>query len=167
MRKTPSPHRRTFFKIRAAESADKRKVDRRLSISTIIILVLAAIAGAAYYFGTPPSVPSAPVSNDCPIGLTQIVIPPGIGANASLKYEPPTLTLIVGLNNTAVWNDEDTSVTHVVYSVSVPPGGLPWDIDPMYGGNSYCVILTAPGTYFYDMYLPYQVEGRIIVKAAA
>jgi hypothetical protein len=159
--------RRTASLIRPVQSSEKPKQDRRLSISTIVILVLAAIAGAAYYYGTPPVPPSAPVSTDCPTALTQIVIPYGVGVNSSIKYEPPTLTLIVGLNNTAVWNDQDTTTAHVVIAVKWPNGALPWQINPMIGGSSYCVILTAPGTYVYEMYLPYIVEGTIVVKTGS
>jgi plastocyanin len=95
-----------------------------------------------------------------------VVIPDGVGASQSTKFEPPNLTLIVGVNNTAVWDDQDPTAAHVVISVSVPPGGEQWDFDPMTAGNSYCVTLSAPGTYTYEMYLPYIVEGIVVVKAA-
>lgn len=145
----------------------KAKRNRRVSLSTIIILVLVAIAGIAYYLGTPPALPSVSTTTACPTEPAEIVIPNGIGANTSIRYEPPTLTLIVGQNNTVVWNDQDTTAAHVVISVSVPPGGEQWDFDPMTGGNSYCVTLSAPGTYTYEMYLPYIVEGTIVVEVPA
>jgi len=34
----------------------------------------------------------------------------------------------------------------------------------MSGGNIYCVTLTAPGTYTYEVFLSQIVEGTIIVK---
>ena len=37
----------------------------------------------------------------------------------------------------------------------------------MTAGDDYCVTLTVPGTYSYEMYLPYNVEGTIIVKTAS
>jgi plastocyanin len=155
-----------LFQILAAQNPVKTKPNRRVSISTIIILVLAAVAGIAYYLGTPPSLPSANSASACPTMPMEIVIPDGIGVNSSIKYEPPTLTLTVGLNNTVVWNDQDTTVLHKVISVSVPPGGTMWDFENMSGGNSYCVTLSAPGTYTYEIYLNYIEEGTIIVKAA-
>jgi plastocyanin len=97
----------------------------------------------------------------------EIVIPNGIGVNSSIKYEPPTLTLVVGVNNTVVWNDQDTTAVHNVISVSVPPGGTMWDFENMSGGNSYCVTLDAPGTYTYEIFLNYIEEGTIIVKTAS
>ena len=94
-----------------------------------------------------------------------VTIPQGIGTNASIRFVPPTLTVVVGVNNTVTWNDQDTTETHNVISVSVPPTGLQWDFEGMTGGNSYCVTLTVPGTYSYEIFLPYVVEGAVIVKA--
>ena len=84
---------------------------RTVSISTVLILVLAAIAGVAYYLGTPASLPPANASSDtaCPTLGVQIVIPQGVGSNASIRFEPPTLTVVVGVNNTVTWNDQDTT----------------------------------------------------------
>jgi len=91
------------------------------------------------------------------------VIPSGIGTNPAIHFEAPTLTLIVGVNNTAVWSDQDSTVLHNVISASGPEQ---WNIEGMKGGNNYCVTLTIPGTYTYSIYLPYQEEGTIIVKTA-
>jgi plastocyanin len=142
------------------------KKKRTVSISTVLILVLAAIAGVAYYVGTPASLPPANATSDaaCPTLGVQIVIPQGVGSNESIRFEPPTLTVVVGVNNTVTWNDQDTTAAHNVISVSVPPNGVQWYFDGMSGGNIYCVTLTAPGTYTYEVFLSQIVEGTIIVK---
>jgi len=138
-----------------------------VSVSTIVILVLVAIAALAYYFGTPPPLPTVSTSSNCPAEPAEVVIPNGVGSNSTYKYQPRTLTLVVGSNNTAVWDDQDTWSTHVVISVSVPPGGVQWNFNPMTAGHTYCVTLDAPGTYTYEMYMPYGVvEGTIVVRAA-
>jgi len=139
---------------------------RNVSISTVVILILAAIAGVTYYLGTPPSPPSAVVTtNGCPGAGAVLLIPQGIGSNASVNYEPPTLTVVVGVNNTVVWDDQDSSSPHVVYSVSVPPNAQQWYIPQMVGGNTYCITLTAPGTYNYAFLEPTTLKGSIVVKA--
>ena len=149
---------------RPGSPATKR---RRVSISTIVILVLVAIAALAYYFGTPPPLPTASTSTNCPSEPAEVVIPNGAGTNSTVRYELRTLTLIVGSNNTAVWDDQDTSSTHVVISVSVPPDGSQWNFNPMTAGHTYCVTLDAPGTYTYEMYMPYGIiEGTIVVMPA-
>ena len=88
-----------------------------------------------------------------------------MGANSSIHFEPPTLTVVVGVNNTVIWNDQDSTAAHNVISVSVPPDGVQWYLDGMTAGNIYCVTLIAPGTYTYEVFLSQIVEGTIIVKA--
>ncbi len=117
--------------------------------------------------GTPPSLPPANATSDagCSTLGVQIVIPQGVGANSSIHFEPPTLTVVVGVNNTVIWNDQDSTAAHNVISVSVPPDGVQWYLDGMTAGNIYCVTLIAPGTYTYEVFLSQIVEGTIIVKA--
>jgi plastocyanin len=142
------------------------KRTRNISISTILILFLAGLAAVAYYAGTPPPLATASVTtNSCSPASVQIVIPQGVGTNSSLRFQPPAVTVVVGVNNTVVWNDRDTSAQHDVVSVSVPPHGSQWDIEGMTGGNTYCITLTAPGTYTYEIFLNYVVEGTIVVKS--
>ncbi len=155
---------RRFSSSPAVAEQKKTKRNRNISISTIIILVLAAIAGVAYYLGTPPALPSAEISaSACQPQDPQVVIP----QNVNVKFEPPVLTVVVGVNNTVGWNDMDATYEHVVSSMSVPPGSLNWDFN-MTAGDDYCVTLTAPGTYSYQIaFDPTTFSGIIIVKSAS
>jgi plastocyanin len=131
-----------------------------------VILALAAIAGIAYYVGTPPPLPTVQsTATSCPQGAPQVVIPQGIGTNSDIHFQPQTLTVVIGVNNTIGWDDLDTTLPHVVSSVSVPPNSVQWDLN-MTGGNSYCVTLPTPGTYSYELRLPAVVGGIIQVKSA-
>ncbi|MGA2199098.1 MAG: hypothetical protein ABSG45_04090 [Nitrososphaerales archaeon] len=159
---------RTWARSLGREFTGASKKKRNISLSTILILALAAIAGVAYYVGTPASLPSGNMSSDsCSPLSVQVVIPQGVGTNSSIKFEPPTLVVVVGVNNTVVWNDQDSTAVHNVISVSVPPDGVQWYFDGMTYGHTYCVVLTAPGTYTYELFLPYVVEGTIVVKSAS
>jgi plastocyanin len=152
---------------RAVEEKGPRK-QRPLSITGIVILTLAAIAAITYYLGSPPTQPSIGSTNTT--GTSQavtIVIPDGVGVNQTLHYLPPSIAVVVGVNNTIVWSDQDTSSAHDVISVSAPPNGPEWNFENMVAGKDYSVTLTVPGTYSYEMYLPYVVVGMITVKAAA
>jgi len=151
---------------RVRQAGNQSKKMRNISISTILILLLAGIAAVGYYAGTPPLLPSASETSDScsPLGV-QMTIPQGVGTNASVHFEPPSLTVVVGVNNTIVWNDQDTTQPHNVISVSVPPDGQQWDFEGMTAGNTYCVTLTVPGTYTYELFLTYIVEGTVVVKA--
>jgi plastocyanin len=95
------------------------------------------------------------------------VIPPGLGLSSNSRFEPGTLTVVIGINSTVGWNDEDTTVSHLVASVSVPPGAVNWDLN-MTGGHSYCVPLSVAGTYSYEIaFAPETYSGIIIAKTAS
>ncbi|MDG6926222.1 MAG: hypothetical protein JRN09_06670 [Nitrososphaerota archaeon] len=94
-----------------------------------------------------------------------MTIPQGVGTNSNIHFQPPSLTVVIGINNTVGWNDLDTTTAHIVSSVSVPPNSIQWNLN-MTGGNSYCVTLSIPGTYSYELRLPAVVVGIIIVKTA-
>jgi len=135
---------------------------RRVSFTTILILLLAGLAGVTYYLGTPALQPSVtPASSSC-AGAARIVV--DNGANSSARYQPPPITVVVGVNNTVAWVDEDQGFELHVISVAVP-GGHQWDLN-MTQGQTECVLLTAPGTYTYEMFVPYVVAGTITVKGA-
>lgn len=154
---------RRFSSTPASTEAKKVKRNRTVSISTIIILVLAAIAGVAYYLGTPPALPNAETTaSACQPQDPQVVIP----QNLNVKFEPPVLTVVVGVNNTVGWDDMDGTYAHVVSSMSVPPGSLNWDFN-MTAGDDYCVTLAVPGTYSYQIaFDPTTFSGIVIVKMA-
>jgi len=83
-----------------------------------------------------------------------------------VRYQVPTLTVVIGINNTIGWDDQDTSVVHVVSSQSVPPQSIQWDFN-MTAGNSYCVTLPVAGTYSYEIgFSPTTFPGIVDVKAA-
>jgi hypothetical protein len=154
---------RPLLFVRATEGPVKPKRSRTFSISTIVILLLAAIAAVAYYVGTPPPLPSADTSaSACPSNAPLVDIPEGV----SVKYQVPTLTVVLGVNNTVGWRDQDTSALHVVSSQSVPPGSIQWDFN-MTAGNSYCVKLPVAGTYSYEIgFSPTTFPGVIVVKSS-
>ena len=131
-------------------------------------MVLAAIAAVAYYVGSPPPLPTVQSSaTACPPTAPLVLIPPGLGLNSSEYFQPPQLTVVLGINNTLGWNDQDTTVVHVVSSVSVPPGGVNWDLN-ITGGQSYCVTLPVAGTYSYEIgFAPTTYSGIITVKTAS
>ncbi len=150
--------------VRAADGTVKpKKRSRTLSISSIIILALAAVAAVAYYVGTPPTPPSVEATQyPCAAGDPQIVIPQAVGT----AFLVPKLTVVVGVNNTVGWDDQDTTYTHVVSSESVPPGSDYWDFN-MTAGQSDCVKLTVPGSYGYEIgFSPITYFGQITVKAS-
>ncbi len=130
---------------------------KKLSLSTIIILVIAVAAGIGAYYGGGPTPPSASVTTDaCSAQGVQLVLPQNLETRAGQLIQPPTLVLVIGVNNTMVWNDQDPVESDTVISSVVPQGALQWDIEGMTAGNTYCTTLTVPGTYIYkiDTFVP-------------
>ena len=79
----------------------------------------------------------------------QIILPDGVGDNESLNFQPSKVTVVVGLNNTVIWNNTDY-VQHTVQSVVTPSGAKAWNSGILNEGQTFTVVLTVPGTYRYD-----------------
>jgi plastocyanin len=82
-------------------------------------------------------------------GTVQILLPADIGNNESLNFTPSNITVVIGVNNTIVWNDLDY-VQHTVQSVILPSGAMPWKSGILNEGQTFTVVLTVPGNYKYD-----------------
>lgn len=100
----------------------------------------------------------------------QVVIPLGVGTNMSLNFEPSVLTVVVGVNNTIEWVDQDSSAPHTVTATSVPSGATMFNSNsstPLTKGSTFTVTLTVPGTYHYHCsFHPAWMMGTIVVKQA-
>jgi plastocyanin len=95
----------------------------------------------------------------------QVTIPYGIGENESLTFQPATITVVIGVNNTIVWNDLDAD-QHTVTSMSVPSGAAKFDSGILNQGQTFRATLTIPGTYrYYCTIHPTWMRGTITVKA--
>ena len=72
----------------------------------------------------------------------------GVGSDQSLNFQPAKLKVVVGVNNTIEWTNQD-SVPHDVVSSSVPAGAQSFKSTTMSEGMTFTVTLTVPGTYKY------------------
>lgn len=94
-----------------------------------------------------------------------ITIPFGVGSNESLNFQPSSITVVVGVNNTIIWNDLDAD-QHTVTSMSVPAGATKFDSGILNQGQTFTLTLTVPGKYrFYCTIHPTWMRGTIVVKA--
>jgi plastocyanin len=94
---------------------------------------------------------------------TSVEIPKGAGTGPSAApgYAPDTITVVIGVNNTVTWTNDDT-VAHTVTSVS---GNGTVSSGNFVPGATYTYTFTAPGTY--DYYCEYHawMTGTVIVKS--
>ena len=149
----------------------ERKGISQTVIIVIVVVVLVVSAGAyvAFNQGGRSETNSSTVTQG-PLSISQVtvLIPADVGTNKSLNFEPATITVVVGVNNTIVWVDQDSSASHTVTALSVPAGATKLDSGTsqlLNDGSTFTVTLTLPGTYTYDCSIhPAWMRGTIIVK---
>jgi len=153
---------------------DKRLLALILVAITVTPLIVAA--ELAYPNLQPKFVAAgAPGGEGNPINSTaaagaavKIIIPSGVSLNHALNFQPSTLTLVIGVNNTVSWVNQD-STDHTATFTVVPSGVTASsisasDIPP---GTSFGpVTFTVAGTYmFHCQFHPGWMRGTIIVKS--
>jgi len=105
---------------------------------------------------------SAPISTS-PI-VTHVTISSGAGASTTLGFSPSIIKVVIGVNNTIEWVNDD-SAAHTATSMSVPSGANPFDSGMMNPGDTFTVTLTVAGTYQYHCSYHSWMTGEIEVVA--
>ncbi len=93
-----------------------------------------------------------------PGGLS-VKIPPGTGADSSLNFNPSTFKLVMGVNNTVTFLNQDTAI----HTVTALDGSF--DSGNIAGGGSWTHTFTA-GTYSYHCIYHSYMKGTITVISA-
>jgi plastocyanin len=93
----------------------------------------------------------------------------GAGANTSSTaaisgFLPGNATVVVGVNSTILWYNNDTA-DHTIVSQSVPSGANSFSSQLIKPGGTFNATLTVPGVYKYDCGIHPWMKGEIIVKA--
>jgi len=97
--------------------------------------------------------------------VTHISIPSGAGGGPSAApgYSPDKVTLVIGVNNTVVWTNDDTA-HHTVTSVS---GNGSINSGDMASGATFNYTFTAPGTYKYICNYHSWMSGTVVIVAGS
>ncbi len=107
---------------------------------------------------------SASSTSSAPAHSLAISILKGASADqTSPGFGPATATVVVGVNNTVVWTNNDVA-GHTVTFTTVPSGAKVSSSDLMSPGATFTVTFTVPGTYHYICSLHGWMKGTIIVK---
>jgi plastocyanin len=143
-----------------------RKAIGKAIIGAIAVVVIAVAGVTIFYVASantgPPNTSACGSSGASPLqvsiynGSANSANPPG--------YSPDSLTLVVGVNNTVTWTNND-SAHHTVTTTSAPTGG-DFDSGNMNGGVACTHTFTVPGTYQYDCTYHSWMKGTIVVKAS-
>jgi plastocyanin len=131
------------------------------------MVIVGVVVASVFVFRLQPAYvpPSAPVL--VKQGVASIIMPAGVGASSSLNFSPANATVVIGVNNTIVWTNQDTA-SHTVVSKSVPPGAQPFQSGVLAKGDTFNVTLTVPGVYAYFCSIhPLWMKATIVVKGAA
>ena len=108
--------------------------------------------------GLPP--PGHYVTVTIPSGAA--IPPSGYTPNSKTQYgfSPDTITVVIGQNNTVVWNNEDTGL----HTATSDTSGV-FDTGNIAPGASAMLTLTTPGTYTYHCIYHAWMQGTIVVKS--
>jgi plastocyanin len=98
------------------------------------------------------------VSVSIPSGADVNTAPPG--------YSPGNVTVVLGVNNTVVWTNNDAS-DHTVTSTSIPAGATAFDSGLFATGKNFTQTFTIAGTYEYHCTIHSWMTGSVIVKPLA
>ncbi len=91
--------------------------------------------------------------------IVNVTIPSG--ASRGPGFSPDTITVVIGVNNTVEWTNND-SVTH---TVTAPD--MSFDSGNLAAGKSYTHTFTTAGTYPYVCVYHSAMQGTVVVKAQA
>src|SRR6267378_4848638 len=159
---------------------------RRVTLVSILFLLLAA-AGVSYYyavtispntntaFSVPTTISSSTVtptgvrssqSSGLPDSANKsmviVTIPQNSGVFEGANFTPSEFTVVIGVNNTVKWINQDQLSAHSVTALAFPAGFPKFDpvlIDP---GQTFTLKLSVPGTYvYYCFWHPGWLRGTI------
>jgi len=106
------------------------------------------------------STPGTTTSSTSPASAVHVSIPAGAGTNtSSTGYSPGTITVVIGVNNTVEWVNND-DVAHTVTGANSV-----FDSGNMNPGDTFSFTFTSPGTYAYGCSYHPWMKGTVIVEA--
>jgi FtsP/CotA-like multicopper oxidase with cupredoxin domain len=94
-------------------------------------------------------------------GSVMVMIPPNSGVNPSAKgYSPDVIHVVIGVNNTVTWMNDDNSV----HTVTSQTAGL-FDSGNLNTGQSWTYTFKTPGTYQYHCIYHGWMTGTVVVTS--
>jgi plastocyanin len=116
-----------------------------------ILIIIGAVAGYSL------SSSSAKVATT----VVQISIVNGAyNPSSSTHFSPQSVTLVIGMNNTVTWTNNDYTIHTVTSDTGAFDSGL------LNNGNSWTYTFTTPGTYTYHCAIHPFMKGTIVVRGS-
>src|SRR6266850_2337903 len=133
-------------------------------VGTIIVVAGSGAGGAASSSSAASSSTATTTTGTAkPANALPISIVKGSGKPTSTEwFAPQNATVLIGVNNTLFWTNDDAS-PHTVTSVNIPPGAATFNSGIISTGGVYTLTLTVPGTYEYYCSLHSWMKGTVVV----
>jgi len=118
---------------------------------------------------TPSTVNTLAVSAAGPNGpyakIVNINMQAGAVTDQSLStFSPSVVTLVIGVNNTVQFTNQDETSVHTVASYSIPAGAATFSTGALKLGASYTAAFSVRGTYYFGCTECPWMKGVIVVK---
>ncbi len=134
-------------------------------VGKIIVLAGSGSSGSSSSASSSSTSNAATQSSAFPAHGFAVSILKGASADqTSPGFGPDNATVVVGVNNTIVWTNDDVAA-HTVTFTTVPSGAGTSNSDIIAPNGTFTQTLTVPGTYHYICSLHGWMKGTIIVKA--
>lgn len=142
------------------------------TLIAVVVIVIIVAAVAVYFLANMPQ--SSKSSSSTPVKSVMVLIPKNAGITpagwnnshiqSNLYYDPDSIVVVIGVNNTVVWKNNDT-VIHTVYTYSVTSGAQSFQSPYISPGQTWNYTFTTPGTYKYYCSIHPWMAGEVIVKS--
>ncbi|MEM0120588.1 MAG: cupredoxin domain-containing protein [Thermoprotei archaeon] len=135
---------------------------------SLIVVGVVLVVGVGIILATggtlSPSPPSSQSSTSTlPANSVEVTMQ---GDGNGQNYHPALIVVVIGVNNTVVWVNND-NVAHTVTARSVPSGATMFNSGNLNPGQTFEYTFTVPGNYtYYCQYHPWMV-GKVVVLAGA
>lgn len=134
----------------------------------VSVLIVAAVAAIGYFqFNVAPTVFTTPTTTTAstatglpPAGkYVNVTMPSGAASPPGPGYGPATVTVVIGVNNTIVWVNNDPAL-HTVTALDNS-----FNSQNMNQGDVFMFQFKVPGTYSYHCIYHSWMQGTVIVKS--
>ncbi|SRR5579875_31819 len=133
---------------------------------SLIVVGVVLVVGVGVILATGGTIsPSAPTGQTSTSSLPPHSVEVTMqGDGNGQNYHPALIVVVIGVNNTVVWVNNDNTA-HTVTARSVPNGATMFNSGNIAIGQTYEYTFTVPGNYtYYCEYHPWMV-GKVVVLA--
>jgi plastocyanin len=136
----------------------------------VAVLIIGAVVSIGYYqtviapgLETGASTTQSSTTSCTSTTCISVSIPTNAGTTPP-GYEPDVITVVLGVNNTVVWTNDDTTGTP--HTVTSQGGTLQWGSTTLMQGDTFEFTFASAGTYhYYCTFHPTVMTGTVIVKS--